>query len=273
MPGFRFMKSRADSHANALSQQLTDLFFRCQGNFTNIRTFRKVALAGLPAASVQIHKQYSEFPAFLDSSGWHFSDREMALSPEFRREFADTMSKQLKLNAQAAIDAASLVLAHSVLDDAASEGCRISSRAEPNDWRTAIEGKKVTLRCIKETAVEDVYAQYLREHIEQLQKEPLMKRLELLNQKCQPVPSLTIYRKPYNYDPGRVKALDNMRHEVIHRVEITKNFPTIESDLEFLENTCRFVVWLLMQHHRIPLSAQDWIGRRSGTQGHDGKMS
>jgi len=89
-----------------------------------------------------------------------------------------------------------------------------------------------------------------------------MKRLGLLNQKCQPVPQMTVHAVNYAYDPERVRALDKLRQNVIHRVAINQHFPSIEADLEFLEHTCRFVVWLMVQHYRIGVDFQDWMRRR-----------
>ena len=235
---------------------------RVDANFFNIRSFRRIALAGPPAASGGIYQEYFEIPEVLNSVGWQFSDREQVFSEGFRRDIAGKMTERRLLNAQAAVDAASLVFAHSILDDAASECCKISSLIAPDNWRTNIEQRKVPLERVRNSSFDDLYNQYLSEFIEQLTREPLMKRLDFLNQKCQPVHQMTVYQVKYDYDPERVKALDNLRHDVIHRVAINQQFPTIEADLVFLEHTSRFVVWLIVQHYRVRLDIEDWIKRR-----------
>jgi len=102
---------------NPLSPHLSDVFMRIFANFANISTFRRIALAGPATASGRIYQEYFQLPEVLDSTGWYFSNREQVLSDDFRRELAGTMTQRLLFNAQAAVDAASLIFAHSILDE------------------------------------------------------------------------------------------------------------------------------------------------------------
>ena len=251
-----------DVATDPFAQRLTDVFMRADLNFFNIKSFRKIAEAGPLAVSEGIYQEYFQIPEVLDSIGWQFSDREQVFSEDFRRDIAGKMTERRLQNAQAAVDAASLVFAHSILDDAASECCKVSSLVAPEDWRTNIEQRKVPLERVRNASFDDLYHEYLSEFMEQLTREPLMKRMEFLNQKCQPVHQMMVHKVKYNYDPERVKALDKPRHDVIHRVAINQQFPTIEADLEFLEHTCRFVVRLIVQHYRVRLDLDDWIKRQ-----------
>ena len=245
-----------------LARRLTEAYIHCGSNFSRIRLFRRVALAGSSAVSGSILKECFAFQVSLQNAGWKFPKANNVLGPDWRIELATQMSDSMLLDARTAVDAASLVFAHSILDDLASECCRISSFAAPQEWASAIEKRKVALADLKNSSFQALYDSFLSEYLDQLAREPLMKRLDLLNQKCQPAPTFSPEGRVYIYDVDRIRGVDLLRHEIIHRVALNRQFPSIEEDLKYLEETCCFLVFLVNQRYQLPLDIQSWLQTR-----------
>jgi hypothetical protein len=229
---------------NELSVRLTLLSLGCSAGYWRIRTFRQVSLAGSPAASGDIFRGFHDLPD-------HLTESEDTKAAARRRHMATKMTHFTLDEARSAIDAASLIFAHSLLDDVAKECCRLSLLADPNAWTPAIARRNVSIANLLEHSVEELVAKERVEYVEQLTKESLMRRLETLNSKCQPVPPFNVRGVEYLFDGDRVKRLDSLRHEIIHRsTDISKRFPaTIGGDLEFLKNTCHFLMWMISERY------------------------
>jgi hypothetical protein len=248
------------------SSRLTDVLIRSLLNFASVRAFRRVAIAGITPASDALYKEYLVLPDVLAGTGWRFPDPETAFSDSFKHSFATQMAAQIVSGVQSSIDAASLVFGHSILDDVASECCEISFLTGPQRWANAVGKRKVALEELHKKSAEEIYFAYLAAYIAQLRREPLDERMDLLNQKCQPVSKLIIHGKEYDYDRNRVVALDKQRQAVIHRVAIKRSLGNIETDLEFLEQTCQFVVHLVAESHGLTVDLGEWIKNHDASQ-------
>jgi hypothetical protein len=248
-----------------LSCRLTEIWMTCRSNFIDIRSFRKFAMAGVPLVASREFEVAKRFPRELDASGWHFPNREHALSEEFAQEFATAATTSKVARSTAATDSAALDFAHSIVDDIAKECCKISSLADPAGWNDAIGKKKVELKEIAATGYDGAYAKVLEEHIDVLSRESLLRRVDVLNAKCQPVPPFVQDGQPYTFDRERLKILDQLRHEIIHGVAIAKGVPSIEGELIYLEMTGLFLLWLVHRKYRIELDLQSYLRRKTGT--------
>ena len=100
------------------SEWLTITWFECKGNFVAIRNFRRIADLGMPEANKAFYREGYRTPEILTeiSSGrWQFPDRSV-----FQHSTRDQMGAQFRAagiaRGQNAVDAASLVFAHSILD-------------------------------------------------------------------------------------------------------------------------------------------------------------
>lgn len=228
----------------ALEERLAMLSFGRIAGFGRIRIFRQVSMAGPPAASGEIFKRFNRLPDGVVEEDAGVLDR--------MRSMAMQLTYNSLAEAQSAIDAASLVFAHSLLDDCASECCRISLLADPGAWMQDIVQRKVSVEQLQSSSLDQILADLRASYVEQLTKDALMKRLDTLNAKCQPVAPLRTDGVTYAYDRDRVKNLDALRHQIVHRPAEQKRLPTtLEDDLQFADNTCRFLTWMISQRHGI----------------------
>jgi hypothetical protein len=170
------------------------------------------------------------------------------------------MRKQAINQGQSTIDAASLVFGHSILDYCVSECCRITACVGQEVWEPRVLGRKIALSEFKDRDFGTVLQEMVLDYVEeQTQRTSLSKRIDLLNQICQPVPPFTFANQPYKYDRARIEEIDTKRQEIVHRVALEGSLEAIEADLEYLEATTAFVVSLVSRKFTLPVDLQVWI--------------
>jgi hypothetical protein len=176
----------------------------------------------------------------------------LPLAPENRRVLESSLTDlrlQFMLKPHGA---ASLVFAHAVLDDLATECCSIISIADPYAWRDSILNKQVKLADLERSSFEQTYSRLLGEHLKRIGfSESLAKRIDLIHSKCPPKPPQPSFpsvvdeaSQEFSYDPSRIQALDRMRQDILHRAKLASP-DTVLDDVAYLERTCYYVVWLV----------------------------
>src|SRR2546425_311853 len=123
--------------STAAEEFFDEIFMRrVVDDWTTIQSFRLVAKAGVPAARAVLPGQnIRPLQALLDDPE---NARVFIGDPSTRGEsialLAHTIAEQTIANAQASIDAASVVFAHSALDGAAYDCCVVTAKIAPDDW-------------------------------------------------------------------------------------------------------------------------------------------
>jgi hypothetical protein len=118
----------------------------------------------------------------------------------------------------ASADAAAIVFAHAVLDDLATECCKVSAMADPLAWESLVINKEVSISELKPRPFEEIYASLLTKYVARLGRESsLAKRIDILHQKCPPssrglaFPSIIeMTAEDYKYDRERIRAVDRI---------------------------------------------------------------
>jgi len=198
----------------------------------------------------------------LDADGWYFPDREKALSKEFGHEIATLTAQNTLATNEASTDAASVVFAHSIVDDVATMCCKLSSLADPQAWKGTIQKKQVSLGEMESTTYDALFTAKLSEYIEkEVSRKSLVERADVINGKCQPSPPYKRSEVQYVYDRDRLSRLDRLRHEIVHDVAITKGIPQIEEELRFLESTSEYFMWSINQKYKVSVDVSYWINR------------
>jgi hypothetical protein len=220
------------------------LFIACRTGFSRIRFFREVAMAGRPIAGQEMfERHYGRMQELAKNDPPDVLERCGSLVSQ--------MTFYVVTEAQASIDAASLVFAHSILDDIASECCSISFQAAPGEWAPTIEQRKVPLGQVKDRNYQQLLLSMGADYVEQLKHDPLMKRLDIINQHCQPTAAFSWKGQPYAYDRDRIQRLDDSRHAIVHAPSVGKSLPDIEEELSFLHATSQFIIWMVCERYRL----------------------
>jgi hypothetical protein len=161
----------------------------------------------------------------------------------------------------AEVDAASLVLGHSVLDGAALDYCKVCALTAPDDWAESVDKKTVEFRELRSYSYSDLLRDRLAKFFEDLDQKPLAKKIDLLFQRCKPPVGWRPLRD-YEYDPERLVRIDRIRHEVVHGKGPEAVRDLKPEDHEFLQRTHMLLLLLVHQRYGIQVAPDEMVGRQ-----------
>ena len=123
----------------------------------------------MPEANKVFYREGYRTPEMLDkiSSGkWVFPDKSF-LEHSWRDQVGTLMRDRGLTMGQNAVDAASLVFAHSILDYCVNECCRISAAACIGDWEADVEKRKVEVAQIRGSDYTTIIRQLVDAYVEE----------------------------------------------------------------------------------------------------------
>jgi hypothetical protein len=242
----------------AAAQLAAEIFGRTVSAWNAIYTFRWMGQLGLPHAAKQAAWQHER------------TTRHIATADEYKRMFIgdgarekliqagvfETAAQAMTDNAVQVFnfisDASALVFAHSVLDGAALDWCRVCAIVEPDDLMPYIGQKRVSLANIKEINFAELRDSEIRTFLSALEKESLLKKLDIIFAICRP-PQNFVAMEGYRYDRARIVMLDNLRHDYVHRTKINLRLPNGDDDLWYLFKTTHLPLSLVNHKYDIRL--------------------
>jgi hypothetical protein len=218
------------------------IFTRWINRESFIRSFRRTSLAAMKEAIRIIEK---ESALFVD---------EMMTSPDYEKLFLDKaafkkamppekivelMTRMTVSQAQIAVDAASIVFAHSFVDGAVLDYCRVTALVAPRDWESVIEQRQIKLSDVREANYDQILRRKLDEFFEQLERESLLRKMDYLFARCKP-PEKWSAMHGYVFDRERLERLDRYRQEVIHGNGLVQELADAEAEVDYLMRVTLF---------------------------------
>ena len=238
-------------------KKFTETFISCNSRFTVIFSFREISRLGLPTATPHIYDRYLEFADELFNDPQNeklFKDKQKAHEAVGGVEALGTkMAQDLVGNYKASVDAASLIFAHSVIDNAAFNYCFCCAMANPKDWGKFVEKKKVAIKDIKGLSADEILAKKVREYIFSLDRESILLKADRLFQVCRPSADFSPIHN-YKYDRDRLLKLDEMRHEIVHESGSVPMLPNGDDDIWFLQQTANFFMALVNKKYNLRIN-------------------
>ncbi len=231
---------------------LGSTFGRCLDRFSFIYSFRATSQKGMTAAVPIIHEQKRTFintvVSVLELA--KMIERKEDLLTDPLEETAAMLTNTTLKNSLIATNAASLVFAHSIIDGAALDFCRVTALVAPRDWESSIDQRQIKLSEARESDYEQLLRRKLAEFFQQLDREPLVKKADHLFARCTP-PEKWRPIEDYEYDRDRLKRLDQYRHDVVHGGGLQKEISAIDDEIAFLQKTCIFFTMLVVAKYQI----------------------
>lgn len=234
----------------------SNTFMACNSRFAVIFSFREISRLGLPVATLQIYDQYLQFSYELfndPKNDKFFIDKQGALNSIGGVEALGSKMAQDQLkNYKASVDAASLIFAHSILDNAVWNYCKCCALVSHIDWQKFVTGKKFTLDEILQESKDELLARKVNEYVESLDRESIIAKAQKLFEICQPPAGFSPLHN-YNYDNERLKLLDDLRHEIIHKSTSVPVLPSGDDDIRFLQNTANYYMAVVNEKYKLKL--------------------
>lgn len=235
--------------ANEEYSEAEDLFsrtwFRTLDRFFMILSFRKVAAMGLPLASVEVLRESTEGVNDLMTNPENdkfFLDKEGAIKAGGGVDaMATQMANKQLANFESAKDAASLVFAHSILDAAALDYCRVTSVVSRSSWAALVQKKKLELQEIREATYDQILQEKVEEYLQALDRQSLLTKIDRLFAVCKPPEKFAPIRD-YEFDRVRLTDFDNIRHEIVHGEVPNKPLPNGDADIWFLLSSANYLM-------------------------------
>lgn len=229
-------------------QLFTEIFWRTCKRYTDIEVLRYRIKQNLPITQASIE---DEARRFAYSLAFDTKYKDIIVDQKtFLKVLGGLtgISKKLitkNLNSyQASIDASSIILAHSALDCAAIDYCRVVKLIAPTDWERFIQNRKTPLSDLKQFIYEEILNEKLEKYLEELDHQSLLKKIDKLFQLCQPNSDFSpIFN--YTFDRDKLEKIDEIRNDIVHGKGLLSPLTTCDEDIIYLRDTSIFVMALV----------------------------
>ncbi len=163
-------------------------------------------------------------------------------TPEERKSVAQTLPAKVAAaasgtiqDAHAAANAACIVFAHSMLDGAIEDYCKVSTLLSPNDWDEFVLQEKVTLCEVRNATPDELLRNVVSDYLKRFGSKSLPNKVEVLQSICKPGTAKIL--KNYRFDGDRIRRFDLLRHDIIHKEGFGSAIENLEGDLQYIERT------------------------------------
>lgn len=222
-----------------------EAFLRYQKLWATIYGFRQALMGVLEAVARQQRERAEETWTALVSDPYYkriLIDPEKFAKSVDREKFADQVGEGTTKQAKDSLDAAIVVFAHSVLDGAAMDYCRVTAAAAPKDWEPELQGRRVPLLEIANANYNEIFQRKLEDRLQELERESLVTKIDRLLARCQPAAKWSPMTG-YEFDMETIKQLDFQRHEIIHGLAVgipLKHYAVSDESLFYLARTSMY---------------------------------
>ncbi len=247
------MKAPQDS--NSAKERFIAAFGRFFLNCVDLDGFYSTTLRSLDWGKLNVESEWNEaaqealempqLKGFLREH-WEGEPKELLGS------LAQAMAKRSVRLAKQTVDSATLVFAHTLLDEILLDCCQISFLACPEAWYQFVTKRKVELGAVLAGSGEQLIRQAAWEEICSLRRESMQKRLERLNQVC--IPRLKAPPGPTAWiELEELNRFDRLRHGIVHGKAFSKKVPKVENLAAFGKRAGFSALMLVCEAHDLHL--------------------
>jgi hypothetical protein len=136
-------------------------------------------------------------------------------------------------NASYSVDSASLVFAHTVLEDGINCYLGITSHFATDFWKDWVKKRQFDLEAVLKHGLDDVVGKIIRKEIWSVRRnESLVKKANLLLAICKPPAN-----DPFcTFDEAQLQAIDKLRQDIVHGDLLGSEIAEIDTNLAYLRN-------------------------------------
>lgn len=219
-----------------------------------IHSLRMVSTAGMPYAAKIVEVEQTSLVSDVTISGdlgkfiiGIANDDDLKKTADF---LSQKLTEQTLQNASTSVDAASLLFAHSVLEDGLNSFLGITSEVAPEFWKDRVKKRPFDLEDVMKRGLDDLMVSFVREKIWSVRRsESLINKTDLLLEICKP--SGPPSNPNYKFDASKLKAIDKLRQDIVHGDLLGTAIADIDEKLEYLRNT--WMYFFMLMHERFGL--------------------
>jgi hypothetical protein len=219
-----------------------------------IWSFQLYMVHGAPSAAEAIAEEAEKTARdFLSSPNFGTEEqRKAAMAPlemQVRGATLDTIH-----NAHAAAEAACIVFAHSMIDAAVLDYCRVAAMLNVEDWVSEVLTDRITLQQARSTDLDVLLREAVEAYMRKLGNRSLLAKIDVLQTVCKP--GGAEIRKGYRFDRARIKAMDDLRIAIIHKDAFGERIPATGDGLAYLWETNLYLSALISHRYGLRLSTR-----------------
>jgi hypothetical protein len=238
-------------------RRYTNIFSTLNQRWSDTHVFRRLAELGAPLAKSRLVAENNLLAQRIAHDAEYdelFIDKAKAVEFFGGTERLAMLLTQRELTSfQRAVDAASLIFVHSALDAAVSDLCRVCALIAPTDWEPFLSNQKIPLSQAKSSSFVDLLQSKLKDHLQVLEREALLVRVERLFALCKP-PAGFSPKRDYSYDRSRLQNLDDLRHRIVHGDTAAVALGDVPASLQFLFDSGLYLFVLVNQRYGVKVN-------------------
>jgi hypothetical protein len=226
-------------------------------NIINVEAFHRTTKTALNFGKARVYREYRDgmkTAAALPELQEIFETNEFVKSARFSKALGNALAQRSVRVADETIDAATLVFAHTMLDEVLSDCCRIAFLAKPDDWHGFVKKRKLEAGLLNASTGEKIIEDLCWDFVCQRQRESMVRRLQILNQTC--APHLRNQRIPTAWiKKDALGEFDCLRHNIIHGKPFSTKVRAIEDRVYFAKMVGLSVLSLVSRAHDLMVRA------------------
>jgi hypothetical protein len=225
--------------------------------WSTVATFRDTLRAGLAAGAKSKAEQAAQLYDLLTTSPEYrvlltsVEDFSKAMPKE---RFVQLGEKQMLGTTVNSLDAATILFAHSMVDGAAFDYCRVTALHAPQDWEPDLLNKQIPLSVVREESFENIRRMKLDAALSDLEMESLEKKIDRLHARCRPEKGWSPMRG-YAFDMGRIRSLDKLRQEIVHGDGLGRPIANVDDEFDYMQRTCMYFMGLVHYRYGLQIDA------------------
>jgi hypothetical protein len=153
------------------------------------------------------------------------------------------------------LDAATILFAHSMVDGAAFDYCRVTVLHAPADWESDILNKRVPLETVRDELYEKIRQMKIDAALEDLEMESLRKKIDRLHARCKPEQGWSPMTG-YEFNLERIEQLDRLRQDIVHGDALGRPINAVEDELDYMNRTCMYFLGLVNLRYGLKIDPQ-----------------
>jgi len=219
---------------NSSNGELAVIFSNYLLQTQGINGFRNDALFLLENGKRQLtsrgYEQFQQFIKNYKSEDSRPSEKALSdmLSTALLMSNPDNVIRQSKRR----IDATSIVFVHSLLDAALYSLCCISYDSNPNTWLNFVKDRQLKIGDVLAQGQDAATKVISEDYVKSLERESLIKKSDKLHAICQP-PANANYISNYKFSKEKLERFDQLRHDIVHKLQFNIEIPDAEGMLDF----------------------------------------